>query len=255
MQNSELAGTRATLPGLHQQLEQARHRLAVYLGQPPGGAQLPEIRLADLRLPTELPLSLPSDLARRRPDIRAAEAMLHEACARVGVAQANGYPRITLSGSGGALAVADLLSGPVGFALLAGSLAQPLFHGGELKAQKRATVAAFDEAGAAYHDVVLSGLENVADVLVALDADARTLHERAEAAKFASNAYDIASKRYEAGGISLLSLLDVQRRQIATSMEENRAISRRFADSAALFQALGGGWWTTESNDSAHAER
>src|SRR4029077_7226168 len=112
-------------------LEQTHHRLAVYLGQPPAALRLPELRLADLRLPTELPLSLPSDLARQRPDIRAAEALLHEASARVGVTTANFYPRITLSGTGGALAVTPLLSGVAGFALLAGSLTQPLFHGGE----------------------------------------------------------------------------------------------------------------------------
>jgi NodT family efflux transporter outer membrane factor (OMF) lipoprotein len=249
LQNGELARTRATLPDLQRRLEQTRHRLAVYVGQAPGAADLPEVRLADLRLPTELPLSLPSELARQRPDIRAAEALLHEASARVGMAQANFYPRINLSGTGGALAVANVLSGVVGFALLSASVAQPLFHGGELKAEKRSALAALDQAGGAYQEVVLSGLESVADTLVALDADARTLHERAEAAKFAKTAYGIASKQYEAGGVSLLGLLDAQRQQVAASMDETRAIGLRFADSAALFQALGGGWWNKTSGE------
>jgi NodT family efflux transporter outer membrane factor (OMF) lipoprotein len=255
LQNGELARTRAMLPDLQRQHEQTRHRLAVYLGQAPGAAELPEFRLADLRLPTELPLSLPSDLARQRPDIRAAEALLREASARVGVAEANFYPRFSLSGTGGALAVANVLSGVVGFALLGASIAQPLFHGGELKAEKRSALAALHQAGAAYHEVVLSGLETVADTLVALDADARVLYERAEAARLAKTASDIAAKQYAAGGISLRALLDAQRQQAAASADETRAISARFADSAALFQALGGGWWNTTSSDNADATR
>ena len=254
MQRGELARTRAALPVLRQRLEQTRHRLAIYLGQPPATAELPELRFADLRLPIELPLSLPSDLARQRPDIRAAEALLHEASARVGVATANLYPRITLTGTGGAVAVTPLLNGIAAFALLGASITQPLFHGRELKAQKRSAVAAFDQAGAAYHEVVLSGLQDVADILVTLDADAKTLRERAEAAKLAKTAYDITSRRYEAGGVSLLVLLDAQRQQLAASVDEIRAIGDRFVHSAALFQALGGGWWNAEPAGDAEPE-
>jgi NodT family efflux transporter outer membrane factor (OMF) lipoprotein len=246
--DGELARTRSALPALRERLEQTRHRLAVYLGQPPGAVDLPELRFgADLRLPTELPLSLPSALARQRPDIRAAEALLHEASARVGVASASFYPQVTLSAMGGAVAVDPLISGTAGFSLLAAAIAQPLFHGGELKAQKRMAEAAFDQAGAAYREVVLSGLQNVADILVALDADASTLSERANAAKLAKTAYDIASKQYEAGGVSLLAVLDAERQYLATSLDETRATGDRFADSAALFQALGGGWWANDA--------
>jgi NodT family efflux transporter outer membrane factor (OMF) lipoprotein len=249
IQSGELARTRSKLPALHQRLEQTRHRLAVYLGQPPAAAQLPEFRLADLRLPAELPLSVPSDLARQRPDIRAAEALLHEASARVGVATASLYPRFTLSAQGGALALSPLLSGTTGFALLGASIAQPLFHAGELKAQKRSAVAAFDQAGAAYREVVLSGLQNVADTMVALDADAKILRERAEVAKLAETAYGVTSKQYEAGGVSLLALLDAERQRATAAVEETQAIRDRFADTAALFQALGGGWWTANASE------
>jgi NodT family efflux transporter outer membrane factor (OMF) lipoprotein len=243
----ELARIRATLPALREQLEKTRHRLAVYLGQLPGDAQLPEVALSDLHLPSELPLSLPSDLVRQRPDIQAAEALLHEASARVGVATANFYPQITLSGTGGAVTVSALISGVAGFAVLGASLAQPIFHGGELKAQKRAAVAAFDQAGGHYREVVLAGFQNVADVLTALDADAKTLHERVESAGSAKTAYDVLSKRYEAGGVSLLTLLDAQREYLMSTLEQTRAVADRYSDSAALFQALGGGWWTVES--------
>jgi NodT family efflux transporter outer membrane factor (OMF) lipoprotein len=246
LQSGALATTRSTLPALQERLEQTRHRLAVYLGQPPGEAQLPELRFAELRLPTELPLSLPSDLARQRPDIRAAEALLHEASARVGVAAASFYPQFTLSAMAGGVAVDPLINGTAGFSLLAAALAQPLFNGGQLKSQKRVAEAAFDQAGAAYREVVLSGLQDVADTLVSLDADAKTLKERANAAALAKTAYDITSRQYEAGGVSLLAVLDAQRQYLATAVDEARAIGERFVDSAALFQALGGGWWNAE---------
>jgi NodT family efflux transporter outer membrane factor (OMF) lipoprotein len=247
MQGAELARTRSTLPALRQRLEQTRHRLAVYLGQPPAALQLPEFRLAALRLPTELPLSLPSALARQRPDIRAAEALLHEASARIGVAAANFYPQVTLSATGGGVNIPPLLNGTAGFALLAASIAQPLFNGGALRAEKRLAEAVFAQAGAAYREVVLSGLQDVADTLVALDADGRTLSERANAATLARTAYEITSKQYQAGGVSLLVLLDAERQYVATTVDETRAMGERFAHSAALFQALGGGWWNAET--------
>jgi len=139
--------------------------------------------------------------------------------------------------------VSSLISG-AGFALLGASVAQPLFRGGQLKAEQRAAVAAYDQAHATYRDAVLTGLQNVADVLVALDGDARTLHERTEAANLAKTTYEITSQRYESGGVSLLELLEAQRRQVSASLDEIAAIADRYADSAALFQALGGGWWT-----------
>jgi NodT family efflux transporter outer membrane factor (OMF) lipoprotein len=230
---------------LERQIEQARHRLAVLLGEPPGSMTLPELELGvDLRLPTELPLSLPSELARQRPDIRAAEALLHEATARVGAAQANYYPDITLSASLGGVAVAPFISGTAGFALLAAEIAQPLFRGGALRAEEQAAEAVFAQAGAAYREVVLSALQDVADTLAALDADARILRERTNAARSAETAFGIASARYEAGGVSLLTLLEAERTFVATSIDATAALGDRFAHSAALFQALGGGWWT-----------
>lgn len=248
MQDGELARTRSTLPMLEQQVERMRHRLAVLLGQPPGSATLPELQLGvDIQLPTELPLSLPSELARQRPDIRAAEALLHEATARVGAAQANFYPDITLSASAGGVAAAPFISGTAGFALLAASIAQPLFSGGALRAEERAAEATFAQAGAAYQEVVLSALQDVADTLAALDADARILRYRAEAARSAETAYGIASRQYEEGAVSLLTLLEAERNFVASSIEETEALGNRFVHSAALFQALGGGWWTEDA--------
>jgi len=196
-------------------------------------------------LPEPLPLAVPSELARRRPDIRAAEELLHAASARVGVAQANLYPQITLSANLGTLAAqaADLFGPHTGFYLLGVSVAQPLFHGGELQAKRRAAVAAYDQAGAAYREVVLQGLQEVADAMRALEADARRLRDRTEAADQARLALEISEARHRAGGISTHALLGAQRKLASALVDRTQADADRAADAAALLQALGGGWW------------
>jgi len=243
-QRLELAQSRAALPDLQRQLEQLRHRLAMYTGQAPGAAHLPQFHLSELQLPAQLPLSLPSQLARQRPDIRAAEALLQQAGERVGVATANLYPQLTLSADLGSLAThaGDLFGAGTAFYLLGASLSQPIFHGGELQARRRAAVASYEQAAAAYQEIVLQGLQDVADVLRALQADALTLQQRADAAAQARRQHDIASARFEAGGLSQYQLLDVERRLQATRLDQTRAVAARYADSAALLQALGGGW-------------
>ena len=255
-QRLELAQTRAVLPELQRQLEQLRHRLAVYTGRPPSAAGIPEFRLSDLELPPELPLSLPSELARQRPDIRAAEALLRQAGARVGVATANLYPQITLSANAGSLASSggDFLSGGTGFYLLGASLAQPIFHGDELQSRRRSAVAAYEQAGAAYQEAVLLGFQNVADALRALETDAVKLRDRSDAAAQARIYHDIISTRYEAGGVSFLSLLDAQRKLRGARLEQTQAIADRYADSAALLQALGGGWWKEQGSTEKNKE-
>jgi NodT family efflux transporter outer membrane factor (OMF) lipoprotein len=229
----------------------------VYSGRPPGAAQLPEFRLAALQLPAELPLSLPSELARQRPDIRAAEALLQQAAARVGVATANLYPQITLSATVGSLAASggDLFAGGTGFYLLGAALSQPIFRGGELQAKRRSAIAAYEQAGAAYQEVVLQGFQDVADVLRALEADAKRLKERAEAAAQARSYHDIVSARYKAGGVSYYALLDAQRKLHGALLDRTQAVADRYADSAALFQALGGGWWHEQDQAGAAPPR
>lgn len=238
----QLAKLQATLPPLQQQLQQTRHLLAVYSGQEPGNAQLPTFTLNSLTLPAELPLTLPSELARQRPDIQAAEAMLHQASAQVGVATANLFPKITLSGSVGS-STNDQLFGPgSGVWNLMAGLTQPLFHGGELRAQRRGAIAAYDASAAAYRQTVLQGLQNVADVLQALNADAASLQRLNEAAAQSKQRYDIANNRYRVGGISYLDLLTAQSEYRQTLLDQTNARANRYADTVALFQALGGGW-------------
>ncbi len=170
---------------------------------------------------------------------------MHQASANVGVATANLYPQITLSASGGAIGTSFTNGGDVWS--IGGALAQPIFNGGALRAEKRKAVAAYEEAGANYQQVVLQAFEQVADSLRAIDHDAQTLQARTEAAAQAEATFNIATQRYTAGGISQLSLLDAQRQYLQTTLDRTTSAAARYSDSASLFQALGGGWWNENS--------
>ncbi|HEY4959259.1 MAG TPA: efflux transporter outer membrane subunit [Terriglobales bacterium] len=233
--------TRATIPPLEQQVAVVNHQLAVLIGKTPAEAQIDSVNLDSLQLPQELPLSLPSSLAPQRPDIRASEALLHQASANVGVATANLYPQIVLSGNVGAIGT-NFASGSDVWNVGA-SLAQPIFNGGALRAEKRKSVAAYEEAGSAYHQTVLQAFREVADALRAIENDAQTLQARTEAAKQAEVTYEIAAQRFNAGGISQLAPLDAQRQHLQTLLDRTASAAIRYTDSASLFQALGGGWW------------
>ncbi|MDR0243663.1 MAG: efflux transporter outer membrane subunit [Burkholderia sp.] len=242
-QRALLAQTQASLPPLAARLAQAGHRLAILLGAPPSDAALPDLTLDALVLPRTLPVTLPSTLARERPDIRAAEAVLHQASANVGVATANLYPRFSISAGIGSerTRVADIVSGLNVWNVGLG-LAQPLFHGGELRAKKRAAEAAYDAAFASYRETVLQALQQVADAMRAVEHDAAALQARDTAAQEAAAGNTIAGDRYAAGGISTFDLLDAQRQALQTALDRTRAQADRLADTAALFQALAGNW-------------
>lgn len=240
-QRTLVAQTRSQLPSLEQQLDVINHQLAILMGKPPSEARVASIRLDGLTLPQELPLSLPSLLVRQRPDIRAAESLLHQASANVGVATANLYPQIVLSGSGGGIGTSLTNGGDIWN--FGASLAQPVFNGGALRAEKRKAVAAYQEAGSVYQQTVLQAFREVADSLQAIQHDAETLQARTEAASEAEASYQIASQRFGAGGISHLALLDAQRQELQTALDCSLSVASRYSDSATLLQALGGGWW------------
>ncbi|WP_054482246.1 efflux transporter outer membrane subunit, partial [Achromobacter xylosoxidans] len=252
LRNQELllAQTEASVPPLEYQLAQAHHQLATYLGQPPAAWQAPPLRLADLTLPAEIPTGVPSALTRQRPDILAAEALLHQASAQIGVATANQYPRFTLTASFGSQRTR---AGDVGDGVnvwnLGLGLVQPLFRGGELRARTRSAQAAYEAAAAAYRQTVLDGFRQVADALRALQSDARAYDAYDTAWRRADDAARIARDRYQAGGISHLDVLDSQRQLLQTRIARGAADAARYADTAALLQALGGGWWNTPPAD------
>ncbi len=244
---TQMEQTRAGIPPLRNKLEQTNHLLAVLVGQPPGFAAMPQFTLADFNLPTELPLSLPSELARKRPDIRAAEALLHAATARYGVAVSNFYPRITLSANAGsqALTTAGLFgSGSLVWGL-AGQLTQPLFNGG-LRAEARAAEAEIDAAAANYRQTVLQALRNVADVLRALDADAQALAAYAAADAAAQESLHLVQQQHALGAASYLQWLVAQQQAQQTRIGLVALQAQRLADTAALYQAMGGGWTPDE---------
>ena len=243
-----LEQARAPLPALEHQRDRLGRQLATYLGREPGDPSPELLDLDALRLPEELPASLPSAVARQRPDIRAAEAVWHQACANVGVATANLYPQFSITASLGSQEtdVGDLLSGANVWSIGA-DLMQPIFCGGELRARKRGAAAAYDEAAAAYRETVLRGLQEVADVLGALAADARALEASAAAANHARTGLDVATRQAEAGGIGRAALLDEKARWLAAENDRIQAQAARQADTVALFLALGGGWENRET--------
>jgi len=253
-QRAQLGQTRAQVPPLEKALFQTRHQLAVLAGKMPGDSgTVPTFELDMLRLPEDLPVSLPSTFVRQRPDIRASESLLHAANAQIGVAAANMLPQINLNASYGSEAVRTgaLFSSGSGVWSLGAGLTQPIFHGGELTARKRAAVAAYDQAAAQYRAEVLQAFQNVADVLRALDADARALKAESEASDAAEESYELTQKQFSLGAVNYLSLLNAQRQYQQTRISLVQAQAARYADTVALFQSLGGGWWNRTENSGA----
>jgi NodT family efflux transporter outer membrane factor (OMF) lipoprotein len=250
-QRTQLVQNEAALPPLERDLEQTRHQLAVLIGRPPGEAAFPGFDLDAMRLPEDVPVSLPSALVRQRPDIRAAEALLHSASARVGAATANLYPQVTLTGNLGSVATtaAALFDSASAVWNLGAGLMQPVFHGGTLTAQRSAAVAVYDQAMAQYREVVLQSFQNVADVLRALESGARSLKALAEAELIARDGLELSRKQFTAGAVSYLSLLNAERQYQEARLGAVSARAARLADTAALFQAMGGGWWNRPAQE------
>jgi NodT family efflux transporter outer membrane factor (OMF) lipoprotein len=245
LQRNQAAQTAASVPALEKALAQTRHQLSVLAGKLPSESGMPEFQLDSLTLPQDLPVSLPSALVRQRPDIRASEALLHEASAQIGVATANQYPQFTLNGSYGAASTkaGNLFDSGTTFWSIGAALTQPIFNGGALSAKRRAAVAAYEQAAAQYRSTVLTAFQNVADTLRALDSDAATLKAQSEVDALARESLDMATIQYKLGAISYLVLLDAQRTYQQAHINLVQAQAARYADTAALFQSLGGGWW------------
>jgi NodT family efflux transporter outer membrane factor (OMF) lipoprotein len=242
---TQLATDKTLRPGLDQQLSVAKHTLAVLAGRTPGDWSPPDFDLAALTLPGELPVSLPSDLVHQRPDIRAAEALLHASSARIGIATAQLYPQITLSAGISASSLnGGALFDPSGLVWsVAAGLTQPLFDGGLRKAQRRAALADFKASAADYQQTVLMSFGQVADILQALTHDADLLASQQHALELASESERLQRINYGAGGVGLLDLLDAQRQHQQAQIGYVRAQAQRYQDTIQLLVAMGGGWW------------
>jgi NodT family efflux transporter outer membrane factor (OMF) lipoprotein len=244
-QQTILQNTLATLPALRTQLAQERNLLAAYVGSLPADYAGPEFTLESLALPVELPVSLPSKFVEQRPDVREFSALLHAATAQIGVATANMLPQITLSGSygGEATSFSDVFSPASVIWSLAASVTQPIFKGGQLTHQRRAAVAAAQEAAANYRATVITAFENVSDTLHALQGDADALAAEALAQNTAAESLKLVQVQYKSGAASYLQVLSSEQTYQSATVALIKARAQRYADTAALFQALGGGWW------------
>lgn len=246
-QESALAQAEQSLPPLQKQLAQERDLLAQLAGrypsQGPGGA----INLSDLELPHQVPSGLPSSLVDRRPDIRAAEANLHAASAQVGVAIAARLPSITLTANGGSSAstLAALTSSPNLFWGLSAGVTQPIFQGGQLLHEQRAAEAAYVQAREQYRSTVLQAFQNVADAMQALQLDDDALNAAVMAERAAAKSLDISQKQVQLGEVSAITLLNAEQAYHQARIALIQAQAGRYADTVALFQALGAGGWPT----------
>jgi NodT family efflux transporter outer membrane factor (OMF) lipoprotein len=244
-QESQLAQIVATLPPLLKQLAQQRDLLAALAGSLPGEGLAEEFKLADLQLPLDLPLSLPSKLVAQRPDVLQAQENLHSASAQVGIAAANRLPNIMLTADAGSMALAfgKMFSSGTGFWGVAGSITQPLFQGGALLHRERAAQAAYTNAFEQYRATVLTAFQNVADTLAALEQDGEGLKAAAQAADAAKITFDLSRRQWETGYAGYFALLNAEQAYQQAVINLAQAQANRYADTAALFEALGGGWW------------
>jgi NodT family efflux transporter outer membrane factor (OMF) lipoprotein len=244
-QEAQLAQVVATLPPLLKQLAQQQDLLAALSGAFPNQDLPEQFELATLQLPQDLPLSLSSQLVEQRPDVRQAEENWHSACALIGVAVANRLPNITLTADAGSMATifSKIFNSGTGFWDVGGGIAQPVFEGGTLLHRERAARAAYTQAAEQYRSTVLTAFQNVADTLNALKQDANGLKTAAAAKDAAEVTLNLTEKQYQTGYVNYLGLLSAEQSYQQALINLVQAQSNRYADTAALFQALGGGWW------------
>jgi NodT family efflux transporter outer membrane factor (OMF) lipoprotein len=239
---SQIASDSALLPPLRQELAKAHHALSLVLGRSPEKELPADLDLAQIVLPLEIPVSLPSDLAHHRPDILAAEARLHAATSAVGIAESNFYPKIQLTGTVGPQAVTSgglFDRSSIAWSLISG-LTMPLFDGGTLHAQKRAAVDAVRASAASYQETVLEAFTQVADLLDALAHDAEQLDAQDQAQKAAEANLSLTRSAYQEGNVGILQVLDAQRSYQQARLGFVQTMAQRYLDTVQLFLALGG---------------
>jgi NodT family efflux transporter outer membrane factor (OMF) lipoprotein len=248
-QEAALAQVKATLPPLHKALQQQHDLLAALAGGYPSDGPRRPFRLADFHLPTDLPVSLPSQLIEQRPDIRAAEEQLHAASAQIGIATANMLPTFTINADAGFMntALAHLLAPQNIFWDIGGSATQTIFDAGTLLHQLEGAKDLYQAAAWTYRGTVVGAVQNVADSLHALQDDADALRAARDFERAAKTSFDLARQQMETGNANVLLLLNAQQTYLQAVIQVVQAGAARLSDTAALFQALGGGWWNRPS--------
>ena len=244
-QEAALAQAEQTLPPLTRQLDQTRHQLTALLGRLPAEEPQERFELDALHLPDPLPAALPSRLVERRPDIRMADAELQAASAQIGVAIANRLPNVTLDGTLGseATSLQSLFTPGTGLWSASAGLTQPLFDGFSLMHKERGARAAYEQAAAQYRSTVIGAFQNVADCLAALSTDDSLLTAARRSSTAAGRSFAIARKQLESGAIAPLAVMAAEQTALQADIALAQAEAGRLTDSAALFQAVGGGWW------------
>jgi NodT family efflux transporter outer membrane factor (OMF) lipoprotein len=245
---TQLASFEATLPPLRQKISQTQHLLATLVGRTPADWTPQSVELADLTLPGELPITLPSQLVRQRPDILAAEAQLHSASAVIGVTTAALFPSFSLSGTYGVGSNTsdNLLNTNSAFWNLGANVTAPLFRGGSLWFGRQAAINAYQSSSANYRQTVLGAFAQVADTLRALEHDAELVHAQSQAVRASEDALRLIQANYQAGTANYLQVLVANSQYQQAVIGYIQARAQRFQDTVALFVALGGGWWNTE---------
>ena len=245
VQEGLIAQTRASLPALQKSWELVKSQIAVLSGALPNEKEYESIRISDLHLPTQLPTSLPSQLIGHRPDILASQASLNQAVAALGLAKANLYPQINLTGNIGSTATLsnNLFSTPWSFWTLGAGLSAPIFNGGALNAKVSAAKAGYEGAYYQYKSTVLNAFENVSDALNAVHFDSQSLQLISQSEQIAKKSLTLSQNQYQLGAINIMTLLDAQRTYAQARLNLISAQANRFADTVALIQAMGGAAW------------
>lgn len=254
-QRSLVAQTRSSLPALEKSLDQVNNQLATLVGNMPNQFDWNALSLSEFNLPKELPLSLPSDLIKHRPDILASEALLNQSIALLGLAKANLYPQINLNANIGSLAntTSNYFSTPFSFWSLGAGLTAPIFNGGALNSRVKAAKAGYESAFFQYKNTVLNAFENVANSLKAIELDAQALQLQSDAEQIAKQNLNIAQEQFKLGSINFMNLLDAQKNYAQARINLVNAQSNRIADTVALFQSMGGDDWSPNSTVSVGA--
>ena len=247
---AQLEDARANLPGLEKQRDVYRNSLLRLMGKAPDDNSLPALALRDFTLPQQLPVSLPSQLVRQRPDVLEAEDTLHQASAQVGVAEAARFPSFEISAQYAqqSNSTSDLVSKAAQIWSIGLNVTQPVFHGGTLRAREKAARQQFLQAQAQYRGTVLDAFVDVANAMQALQHDTDSYNARSTALQAASDNRNLARQQFQQGRVNELTVLTAEQQYQNGLLTQVQADAQRFADAANLFHALGGGWWNSQKN-------